>query len=134
MHPAVNQEALINQDWLGYVAPSSSGIFVDNYLLLIFGGIPYQVVTFDNIQSLCCTTIFPSTGLFPKSAICQDIATRSMAFIHCRNFVHSLVYSIHTARRYRQKCRFANSFKNFTFQDSNMQIRCFRLAEWHRLR
>ena len=52
MHPAVNQEALINQDWLGYVAPSSSGIFVDNYLLLIFGGIPYQVVTFDNIQSL----------------------------------------------------------------------------------
>ncbi|XP_046455618.1 high-affinity choline transporter 1-like [Daphnia pulex] len=42
MHPAVNQEGLVNQDWLGYVEPSSSGIFVDNYLLLIFGGIPYQ--------------------------------------------------------------------------------------------
>jgi len=44
MHPAVNQEVLVNQDWLGYVEPSSSGIFVDNYLLLIFGGIPYQVI------------------------------------------------------------------------------------------
>ena len=43
MHPAVNQKVLVNQDWLGYVEPSSSGIFIDNYLLLIFGGIPYQV-------------------------------------------------------------------------------------------
>ena len=46
MHPAVNQKVLVTQDWLGYVEPSSSGIFVDNYLLLIFGGIPYQVINY----------------------------------------------------------------------------------------
>lgn len=42
-HPSVNQEKLETQDWLGTVQSSESGEFLDNYMLLIFGGIPYQV-------------------------------------------------------------------------------------------
>ena len=41
-HKAVDQEALMSQDWLGQVRPQTAGLFIDNYLLLIFGGIPYQ--------------------------------------------------------------------------------------------
>ena len=44
-HPAVDSQSIVTQDWLGSVPLSSSGVFIDNYLLLIFGGIPYQVIT-----------------------------------------------------------------------------------------
>ncbi len=43
MHPAVNREALVTQDWFGRIETKSIGLFMDYYLLLIFGGIPYQV-------------------------------------------------------------------------------------------
>ena len=42
-HSSVNEEQLVTQDWLGSVKGSESGEFLDNYMLLIFGGIPYQV-------------------------------------------------------------------------------------------
>ena len=42
-HPAVDQQRLLDQDWFGSVQPAQSGIFIDYYLLLILGGIPYQV-------------------------------------------------------------------------------------------
>lgn len=41
-HSSVNEEQLVTQDWLGSVKGSESGEFLDNYMLLIFGGIPYQ--------------------------------------------------------------------------------------------
>lgn len=42
MHPAVNREVLVTQDWFGRIETKSIGLFMDYYLLLIFGGIPYQ--------------------------------------------------------------------------------------------
>ena len=42
-HPAVDREILLKQDWIGHVDLAESGVFIDYYLLLILGGIPYQV-------------------------------------------------------------------------------------------
>ncbi len=57
-HPAVRQDQLVTQDWWGSVQLEDSGIFTDYYLLIILGGIPYQVPTVarsvDLLTSLSC--------------------------------------------------------------------------------
>ncbi|XP_032780795.2 high-affinity choline transporter 1 isoform X1 [Daphnia magna] len=42
-HPAVDHEAMSQVDWLGTIPLSSVGSYVDIYLLIILGGIPWQV-------------------------------------------------------------------------------------------
>ncbi|XP_046633589.1 high-affinity choline transporter 1-like isoform X1 [Daphnia pulicaria] len=42
-HPAVDHEAMSEVDWLGTIPLSSVGSYVDIYLLIILGGIPWQV-------------------------------------------------------------------------------------------
>ena len=42
-HPAVNHEAMSEVDWIGTVPISSIGSYIDIYLLIILGGIPWQV-------------------------------------------------------------------------------------------
>ena len=46
-NPAVSSLSLNQTDWLGSIPPSSPewGIWIDYWLLLICGGIPWQVVT-----------------------------------------------------------------------------------------
>jgi high affinity choline transporter 7 len=34
---------LRDQDWLGTVKPEDMGVYIDTWMLLIFGGIPWQV-------------------------------------------------------------------------------------------
>ncbi|XP_063221023.1 high-affinity choline transporter 1-like [Bacillus rossius redtenbacheri] len=40
--PSVSQSAMAAHDWLGHVEPRGAGLWVDNFLLLVFGGIPWQ--------------------------------------------------------------------------------------------
>nr|CAD7197845.1 unnamed protein product [Timema douglasi] len=42
-HPAVKHDSLETVDWVGTLAPEDVGIWLDTLLLLIFGGIPWQV-------------------------------------------------------------------------------------------
>ena len=42
-HPAIDKEAMTQIDWIGSVNISSIGIYIDTYLLIILGGIPWQV-------------------------------------------------------------------------------------------
>ena len=50
MHPAVTSIAETKEKWLGTVEVADSGYYVDHYLLLIFGGIPWQVSTLYTIR------------------------------------------------------------------------------------
>lgn len=46
-HPAVSFENnLTTRDWLGHIKDEDLGEWVDGMLLLVFGGIPYQVINF----------------------------------------------------------------------------------------
>lgn len=42
-HPAINHEAFSQIDWIGTVPLRSIGSYIDIYLLLILGGVPWQV-------------------------------------------------------------------------------------------
>lgn len=43
LHPAVSFENLTTKDWLGHVKNEDLGEWVDCMLLVVFGGIPWQV-------------------------------------------------------------------------------------------
>lgn len=45
VHPAVSFEHnLATKDWLGEIKNEDLGVWVDGMLLLVFGGIPWQVI------------------------------------------------------------------------------------------
>ena len=45
-HPAVGQVVDDDKDWIGSVPASDMGLYFDYCLLLVFGGIPWQVRLF----------------------------------------------------------------------------------------
>jgi len=46
LHPAVSFENnLVLKDWLGQIKNEDLGEWVDGMLLLVFGGIPWQVIS-----------------------------------------------------------------------------------------
>jgi high affinity choline transporter 7 len=42
-HPQVQSLSSMDVDWIGFVSPKEYWSYLDNGLLLIFGGIPWQV-------------------------------------------------------------------------------------------
>lgn len=42
-NPAVDMESLSSETWGGTIETYNIGVYVENYLLLIMGGIPWQV-------------------------------------------------------------------------------------------
>ena len=79
-HPAVQQSQLLTQNWFGSVDSGKTGIFVDYYLLLILGGIPYQVLydfpikhwSIFVLKRIHCFFVF-FTGLFSENPVCKDV-------------------------------------------------------------
>lgn len=56
VHPAVSFEKnLAMRDWLGQIKNEDLGMWVDGMLLLVFGGIPWQVVEFFSALLVCNT-------------------------------------------------------------------------------
>jgi hypothetical protein len=39
----VNRETLFSGQWLGTIQPNQYLSYIDNYLLMMLGGVPYQV-------------------------------------------------------------------------------------------
>jgi hypothetical protein len=39
----VNHETLFSSQWLGTIEPNQYLAYIDNYLLMMLGGVPYQV-------------------------------------------------------------------------------------------
>lgn len=79
-HPSVNQEQLVQQDWIGSLNSSESGLFVDNYMLLIF-------------------------GLFPASVVGENVQTGSTSVVHGRLSLHRFGHSFYSVGRHRQEYR-----------------------------
>jgi solute carrier family 5 (high affinity choline transporter), member 7 len=42
-HPSIDLDLVNKADWIGTVPTSSLGSYIDIYLLIILGGIPWQV-------------------------------------------------------------------------------------------
>ncbi|KAG8228031.1 hypothetical protein J437_LFUL003667 [Ladona fulva] len=61
-HDSVSRENLKSIDWLGKIEPMDSGVWIDNMLLLIFGGIPWQGY-FQRILSMKSTGVAKGLSL-----------------------------------------------------------------------
>lgn len=47
-HPQVHRDVLVQDSWLGHIDAKDWGVWADGLLLLIFGGIPWQVLILSN--------------------------------------------------------------------------------------
>ena len=56
-HPSVSSEPMSEIDWVGTVPVASMASYIDVYLLVIFGGIPWQVTGATNTISAETTFI-----------------------------------------------------------------------------
>ena len=71
-HPAVSLERnLARQDWLGEVRNDDLGLWVDGALLLIFGGIPWQVTYIKFLISKFKVQLFSNRSIFLVKKIKQ---------------------------------------------------------------
>ena len=79
MHPAVDSISTTSDEWLGSLDTIDLGVWIDFYLLLIFGGIPWQVkylqkVFPDDVTSCCILQSHPLVLLlFIVLRLCVEI-------------------------------------------------------------
>lgn len=55
-HKAVDTTALRGGTWEGVIETYNIGVYIENYLLLVIGGIPWQVVNYSNNHQTCSRT------------------------------------------------------------------------------
>ena len=136
-HPAVDHQRLLDQDWFGSVQPAQSGIFIDYYLLLILGGIPYQV-TETNCPWRPAMSWFVVTdktwnisGLFPAGFKRQIVSTCSVAVVRCCRHLCFTLRTVHSTRRHCQIGRYVSTLQSAS---PCVLIVICRLGQWDQLR
>lgn len=68
MNEAVDGDSLTSGAWAGVVEYHNVGVYIENYLIIILGGIPWQALDSNVLYEGLLKLTYSSSGVFSASA------------------------------------------------------------------